>query len=182
MCVKRGTFSLACVGLCTRSSSAILLASCWSRRVSRMVSWPLAVCSRVSECRMSRRSLHSWRVLRIRIQVLVSFFKKFRIQIGVWVKEIAGCFALLNRVYYLCGSGTTGISFISEYQNTVCSVLCCVSVSGIRCFFIPWIRDPVWIFSGYRISDPGSRGYRYVFWRDFLKFKNPCSFIFLLIL
>jgi hypothetical protein len=31
----------------------------------------------------------------------------------------------------------------------------------------------------FRKDDPGSRGYWYVFWLDFL--KNPCSFIFLLI-
>ncbi len=29
--------------------------------------------------------------------------------------------------------------------------------SGIWCLFDPWIRDPEWVFSGSRISDPGSR-------------------------
>jgi hypothetical protein len=33
---------------------------------------------------------------------------------------------------------------------------CCGSGSGIRCLFDPWIRDPEWVFSGSRISDPGS--------------------------
>ncbi len=29
--------------------------------------------------------------------------------------------------------------------------------SGIRSLFDPWIRDPEWVFSGSRISDPGSQ-------------------------
>jgi len=34
---------------------------------------------------------------------------------------------------------------------------CCGSGSGIRCLLDPWIRDPEWVFSGSRISDPGSK-------------------------
>ncbi len=34
---------------------------------------------------------------------------------------------------------------------------CCGSGSGIRCLFDPWIRDPEKVFSGSRISDPGSQ-------------------------
>ncbi len=34
---------------------------------------------------------------------------------------------------------------------------CCGSGSGIRCLFDPWICDPEKIFSGSRISDPGSQ-------------------------
>ncbi len=29
--------------------------------------------------------------------------------------------------------------------------------SEIRCLFDPWIRDPEWVYSGSRISDPGSQ-------------------------
>jgi predicted outer membrane repeat protein len=42
------------------------------------------------------------------------------------------------------------IIFITDNQ-------CCGSGSGIRCIFTLWIRDEFF-------PDPGSRGYRYVFW------------------
>ncbi len=46
---------------------------------------------------------------------------------------------------------------IYSYIPCLVYIACKKYQSGIRCLFDPWIRDPEWVFSGSRISDPGSQ-------------------------
>ncbi len=59
---------------------------------------------------------------------------------------------------------------------------CCVSGSGIRCIFDPWIRDPGWVKNQDNISDHISESLETIFWVKILKFfdvdPDPGSVIF----